>query len=70
MASTGHSIACPHCGGKFFREDKIVELDASVMITKGMRIPAQTRMVSYQYTCVSCEQVLDEHFEKGNLSVR
>lgn len=70
MTTPGHSIACPHCEGTQFREEKIVELDATVMVTKGMKMAAQAKMVRYQYTCITCQNVLDEQFEKGHLSIR
>lgn len=68
MAGPSHAVECPHCKGTLFREDRVVELDASVMITKGMRIPAQTHSVGYWYTCVNCQHVLDETFVHGHLS--
>ncbi len=70
MAGPSQSIACPHCNGHLFREEKIVELDGSVVVTKGMHIPAQTHAVSYHYVCVSCNQVLDETFAHGHLEAR
>ncbi len=70
MAGPSHSIACPHCNGHLFREEKIVELDGSVVVKKGMPVPAQTQAVSYEYVCVNCNQVLDEMFAHGHLEAR
>nr|NNM89319.1 hypothetical protein [Bacilli bacterium] len=70
MAAPSHALTCPHCQGLWFREEKIVELDGSVVVTKGMPVPAQTRAVSYQYVCVSCQNVLDESFVHGHLEAR
>ena len=67
---TGHSTPCPQCGGTWFREDRIVQLDASVMVARGMKMPAQTRAVGYQYTCIGCGRVFDEAFAHGHLDVR
>ncbi len=60
--SAVHAVICPQCGGELFREEKMVELNASVMVTRGMSVPAQVNKVSYQYTCVNCNHVIDEHF--------
>ncbi|KYP81132.1 hypothetical protein [Ferroacidibacillus organovorans] len=65
-----HAVQCNHCGSTNFKEEKIVALDASVMITKGMKVPAQTVSVSYQYTCTQCQTLLDESFEGGHLKVK
>ncbi|PWI58903.1 hypothetical protein [Sulfoacidibacillus thermotolerans] len=69
-APAPHSIVCPQCGGKLFREEKIVELNASVMVTRGMSIPAQVNAVSYQYACIGCNHILDEQFTHGHVDVK
>ena len=66
--SHAHAVECSHCGGKWFREDRIVQLNASVMVTSGMKVPAQTVAVGYQYTCLTCQHVVDEHFVQGRLT--
>jgi len=70
IANKVESVTCSHCGSKQFREEKIVELDNSVMIRKGMTIPAQALHVSYQYVCSGCSAVVDEEFSHGHLSER
>lgn len=68
MAGKAEAVICTHCGGKLFREDKVMELDNTVMIRKGMSIPAQPLHVSYQYVCIGCNTVLDEEFTHGHVS--
>lgn len=63
-----HSIPCPKCGGTLFREEKIVELNSSVMVTRGMSVPSQVNKVTYQYACIACGHIIDEHFS-GHLKV-
>ena len=50
MASKTAAVVCSHCGGTHFREEKIVQLDNTVMVTKGMKIPAQ----NYERSSCSC----------------
>ncbi len=66
--SNVHAIECAKCGGKWFQEDRIVQLNASVMVTRGMKVPAQTVAVRYQYTCAVCRHVVDEQFVQGHLA--
>ena len=40
------------------------------MVARGMKMPAQTRAVGYQYTCIGCGHVFDEAFAHGHLDVR
>jgi len=70
MAVKVEAVICTHCGGTRFREDKVMELDNTVMIRKGMSIPAQPLHVSYQYVCIGCNNVLDEEFTHGHVTVR
>jgi DNA-directed RNA polymerase subunit RPC12/RpoP len=67
MAGPTHSIECPKCSAKLFREDRVVELNASVVVSRSMHIPAQVNAVTYQYTCIGCGHVLDEQFSGGIL---
>lgn len=59
MASDVHEIACPKCGGTKFREERIVELDSSVVIRDDLPLPARTVRESYRYMCIGCNEVLD-----------
>jgi hypothetical protein len=60
MSSAKHIIYCPKCNGSDFREEKIVELDASVVIRDRLEVPGRTSRELYRYTCVNCGEILDQ----------
>lgn len=60
MAGSKHAAHCAKCQGTYFREEKIVQLDSSVVVKKGLPVEARAIEVQYQYVCVNCNQVLDE----------
>ena len=60
MAGTGHALICPQCQGKKFREEKIVEIDASVVVREDLPVSARTVSVEYRYICISCGHILNE----------
>ncbi|MCL6443280.1 MAG: hypothetical protein K6T83_07480 [Alicyclobacillus sp.] len=60
MASERHAVACPQCREKLFREEKIVELDSSVVVRPDLPVPARTVKEQYRYVCLNCGHVLNE----------
>lgn len=68
MAVKPESVRCSACQGNLFREERILELDNTVMIRKGMTIQAQPLHVSYQYVCIQCQKVIDEEFFRGHIA--
>jgi hypothetical protein len=61
MSESSHAISCPTCGGVLFREDKIVQLDSTVVIRENLPIAARTLHEQYRYTCLGCQTIL--HYE-------
>ncbi|MCL6547878.1 MAG: hypothetical protein K6T30_03095 [Alicyclobacillus sp.] len=59
MAAPAHAVTCPNCHGTLFREERLVQLDSSVVIRDGLPLPARTVGEQYRYVCASCGQVLD-----------
>lgn len=60
MAATKHEIACPQCGATQFREERIVELDASVVIREDLPVPARIVREQYRYICIGCNALLNQ----------
>lgn len=60
MAGEKHIIHCQKCNGTEFKEEKIVQLDASVVIRVGLEVPGRTAHETYRYICTGCGEVLDE----------
>ncbi|AEJ43886.1 hypothetical protein [Alicyclobacillus acidocaldarius] len=58
MASAQHAIRCPHCDHTWFREERQVELDSSVVIKPGMPVEGRVVREQYVYICANCNQVL------------
>ncbi|WP_067617426.1 hypothetical protein [Alicyclobacillus acidiphilus] len=59
MANNQHAIRCPHCDHTWFREERQVQLDSSVVIREDLPLAARTLSERYQYVCVNCNQVLE-----------
>lgn len=59
MAAPAHAATCPHCRGSLFREERIVQLDSSVVIRDGLPVPARTVGEQYRYICIGCGHVLE-----------
>lgn len=64
MASEAHAIHCPNCEHTWFREERIVELDASVVIRDNLPLAAQTVSQQYRYVCTNCHQVLHHDWSR------
>ncbi|GGJ10084.1 hypothetical protein GCM10010885_19040 [Alicyclobacillus cellulosilyticus] len=60
MAANAHAVVCPHCQGRLFREEKIVQIDASVVVRPDLPVPARTVQEMYRYVCLQCGQVLEQ----------
>lgn len=58
MANQAHAIACPKCGGTLFREERIVQLDSSVVVREDLPLPARMVSEQYRYICLNCNEVL------------
>lgn len=58
MASSQHAISCPNCNHAWFREERQVQLDPSVVIRPDLPLAAQTLAEQFQYVCLNCNQVL------------
>ncbi|EPZ49046.1 hypothetical protein [Alicyclobacillus acidoterrestris] len=58
MASSQHAIHCPKCNSTSFREERIVQLDSSVVIRDGLPVQARTLAESYRYICIQCNEIL------------
>jgi hypothetical protein len=63
MAKHAHVHTCPNCNHTWFREEKIVQLDASVLIRASLPVEGRTTNVTYRYVCANCNQVLDEPWQ-------
>ncbi|MFB5191054.1 hypothetical protein [Alicyclobacillus fastidiosus] len=58
MASSQHAIHCPKCNNTSFREERIVQLDSSVVIRKDLPVQGRTLAETYRYICVQCNEIL------------
>lgn len=58
MASNQHAIHCPNCNNTWFREERQVELDSSVVIRPDLPVSARTLVERYRYVCTECNHVL------------
>ncbi|MFX4302391.1 hypothetical protein ACOJUR_09065 [Alicyclobacillus tolerans] len=58
MAGQAHAIHCPKCDSVLFREEKIVELDSSVVIREDLPVSARAIKTQYRYVCLSCGNLL------------
>ncbi|WP_232302234.1 hypothetical protein [Alicyclobacillus hesperidum] len=58
VASNQHAIRCPHCDHTWFREERQVQLDSSVVIRPDLPVPGRILREQYQYICTNCNQVL------------
>jgi hypothetical protein len=63
MASEKHAIICPNCKGTWFREERLVQIDSSVVVRDDLPLPARSVDVRYRYICVQCNQVLTQRWE-------
>ncbi|WP_258110728.1 hypothetical protein [Alicyclobacillus sp. SP_1] len=66
MAGPAHAIPCPKCNSTLFREEKIVELDSSVVIREDLPVPARTIQVQYRYICLECGNPLHHEWTHEN----
>lgn len=60
MASHKHNVHCPKCNETSFREEKIVQLDSSVVVRADLEVPARTVRETYRYVCMGCGEVVDQ----------
>lgn len=60
MANAEHATQCPNCKGILFREEKIVELDSSVVIREDLPLSARAVKTQYRYVCLGCQQILNQ----------
>lgn len=58
MASSQHAIHCPNCNNTWFREERVVQLDSSVVIREDLPLSARTFSEKFHYVCTSCNTVL------------
>jgi hypothetical protein len=63
MASSKHAITCPNCHGTWFREERLLQIDSSIVVRDDLPVPAQAVDVHYRYICVQCNQVLTQRWE-------
>lgn len=64
MANQVHAIVCPKCNGVLFREEKIVELDSSVVIREDLPVSARTVKTQYRYVCLACQEILHHEWNR------
>jgi len=58
MANQVHAVVCPNCKGTVFHEEKLVEIDSSVVVRDKLPVPAQAIRVEYRYVCINCKEIL------------